>query len=106
MKALRSRVCQTRNWSMSKSLLPLITLGLGIIGTATVFSPAQEPKMLNTMPDENAAVLMQAKLASTEKIIEGLMSGHFGRIRNGADDLATICQAKNWRRLEDQVVVH
>jgi hypothetical protein len=91
---------------MSKSALSAVVIGLGVTMTASLLSVGQEPPVLNTLPKENATILMQAKLASTQKIIEGLMAGDYSRIRAGAGNLANVCEAKNWRRLENEVVVH
>lgn len=65
-----------------------------------------QAEILNSIPDADAAVLMRAKLGSSQKIVEGLMSGDFVMIRKGGSDLEKICDSSNWRRHEDQVVTH
>lgn len=92
--------------STMKVLTLVLTLGGTLLFTATYWTEAQEPRALNAVPAKDASILMQAKLASSQRIVEGLMAGDFSRIHTGASQLAEICEAKNWRRLEDQVVVH
>lgn len=71
-------------------------------------STAQQPQpdILNAVPSQNAAVLMRAKLGSSQKIVEGLMAGDFSMIRKGSSDLDRICESSHWQRHEDQVVTH
>ena len=67
---------------------------------------AQQPEMLNAVPKQDTTILMRAKLASSQKIVEGLMAGNFEMIEKGASDLEKICDSANWRHHEDQVVTH
>lgn len=55
---------------------------------------------------ENEAALMRAKLASTQKIVEGLMIRDFKLVRRGAQELEKICNATEWHAEEDQVYAH
>lgn len=52
------------------------------------------------------AALMRAKLASSDKIMEGLMARDFKLIQDGAQELAKICEATQWHAEEDQVYAH
>lgn len=67
---------------------------------------AQQPEMLNAVPKQDTTILMRAKLASSQKVVEGLMAGDFEMIEKGASDLEKICDSANWRHHEDQVVTH
>jgi len=55
---------------------------------------------------DTEAALMRAKLASSDKIMEGLVSQDFKLIQNGAQELAKICEATQWHAEEDQVYAH
>ena len=67
---------------------------------------AQQPPALNTLSSDESAVLMRAKLSSSQKVIEGLMAGDFAMIRKGGEDLQKICDSSQWRKRDDQVVAH
>ena len=90
----------TQNW-FAFGLLAVVN-----ISVMWQYSEAQQPDILNAVPNQNTSVLMRAKLGSSQKIVEGLMAGDYSMIRKGADDLAQICDSQNWRRHEDQVVTH
>lgn len=50
--------------------------------------------------------LMQAKLASSQRVVEGLVLRDFGLIRRGGQELRQICEATQWRAQEDQMYAH
>lgn len=50
--------------------------------------------------------LMQAKVASSHKIMEGLVARDFLEIRSGAEELKQICQATEWKAHADPVYAH
>src|SRR5262245_32686422 len=50
--------------------------------------------------------LMRAKLASSQKVVEGLMAADFELIHKGALDMSKICDATNWHASDDQVYAH
>lgn len=50
--------------------------------------------------------LMRAKLASSQKVVEGLMAADFDLIHNGALEMSKICDATNWHASDDQVYAH
>lgn len=90
-----------------------ITTGLSLLMIASCVSWAtgQQPIMRAPLaqPAPNAndlSILMQAKLSSSQKVVEGLMSGDFNMIRKGATDLQKICDATGWRTRDDQVYGH
>lgn len=62
-----------------------------------------------TPPVENThtePAIMRAKLASSQKIVEGLMARDFKLIQSGAKELEKICDATQWHAEEDQVYAH
>jgi hypothetical protein len=72
-----------------------------------VWVAAQQPLPIpNAVPKENVSVLMRAKLGSSQKVVEGLMSGDFKMIGKGALDLERICDSAGWRQHEDSIVTH
>jgi hypothetical protein len=73
---------------------------------ASVLLLASEDQPVATGKSETEAALMRAKLASSQKILEGLMTQDFGLIENGGRELAKICEATQWHAKEDQVYAH
>jgi hypothetical protein len=77
-------------------------LAAGFIGAGVMLLAAEsKPPATSTEP-----ALMRAKLASTQKIVEGLMAREFKLIVSGAQELEKICEATEWRAEEDQVYAH
>lgn len=90
----------TRGFSLllaSISIGSLIGLGALVIGQQPTLSDADRADL---------AVLMRAKLMSTQKVVEGLMDGDFNLIRKGGLELQRICDATSWRSHDDQVYGH
>lgn len=81
------------------------TLGLASALLA-YYAIGQQPAALNPVSSDEASVLMRAKLSSSQRVIEGLMSADFEMIRKGAEDLQKICDSTQWRRRDEQVVAH
>jgi hypothetical protein len=69
------------------------------------WATGQQPRLSEPRHDE-LSILMQAKLSSTQKVVEGLMSGDFEMIRKGGMDLQRVCDATGWRSHDDQVYGH
>jgi hypothetical protein len=82
-----------------------IVFGCVVVGGSLV-ALSQQPQALNANNSAEVSVLMQAKLGSSQKVVEGLMSSDFGMIRKGGEDLQKICDSNQWRRGDDQVVGH
>ncbi len=85
-----------------------IPLAAGLVNTQSTAQQTgdYQGEIPNSVQNANAAVLMRAKLGSSQKIVEGLMAGDFSMIRKGGNDLEQICDSTNWRRHEDQIVSH
>lgn len=60
-------------------------------------------------PTHNAdelPALMRAKLASSQKVVEGLVAEDFDMIHKGALEMTKICDATEWHASDDQVYAH
>ena len=68
-------------------------LGYSLAGGET--KPAEK---LRRPPE---AALMRAKVASTQKIMEGLVAKDFAEIHSGAEELKRICRATEWEAHAD-----
>jgi hypothetical protein len=86
---------------MKLCLLGLIACGIG--ASAVLLAVEATPP---TNDADNEAALMRAKLASAQKIVEGLMVQDFKLVRNGAQELEKICDATQWHAEEDEVYAH
>jgi hypothetical protein len=73
------------------------------VGVAHVFSQAKPPE---SDVGGTEAALMRAKLASSQKMVEGLMTQDLTLVRTGALELEKICNATEWLAKEDQVYAH
>jgi hypothetical protein len=83
-----------------------IATGVAIIaglGFAWLHAGADVP---NVKPDVKEAALMRAKLASTQRIVDGLVSKKFDDITKGAEELVAICKATEWKAHEDEAYRH
>lgn len=95
-----SYVKATRGFSILLASV-LVCLFAGIAALVV----GQQP-ILSDADHNDLAVLMRAKLMSTQKVVEGLMDGDFDMIRKGGRDLQRICDATGWRSHDDQVYGH
>lgn len=87
-----------RRWSMA--VAGVMTLSAGWM---LVFANADVP---NTQNDIKEAALMRAKLASTQRIVDGLVSKDYDDITKGAEELIKICKATEWQSHQDEVYTH
>ncbi len=60
----------------------------------------------NAQGDVKQSALMRAKLASTQRIVDGLVTKDFDDIAKGAKELIKICKAVDWQAHEDDVYGH
>ena len=86
----------------SCTLLAIISLGLLVMATLR-----SEPLESNrsAQPDETGA-FMRAKLASSQKILEGLATKKFGLIQDGAKELQKLSDAAGKGSSNDVVNLH
>ncbi len=89
-----------------RRLIYLALAGILGFGAYGAFTLAQQPQMLNSNRTADVTVLMQAKLSSSQKVVEGLMAGDFAMIRKGGEQLGKICESTQWQNSHDQVVGH
>jgi hypothetical protein len=83
-----------------KGLLLVAAVGLG-------WSFVQgETKNPVKAPHRPESALMRAKVASSHKIMEGLVAKDFPEIRMGADEILRICRATEWEANSDPVYAH
>ena len=63
---------------------------------------ADEPKKKSepTKDGQKVSELMRRKLESSKKVLEGLTTNDFDKIRKGADDLMMISKSVEWRALK------
>jgi hypothetical protein len=83
-----------------KTLFLLTVVGLG---WSLVQAESKTPAKPNAVPE---SALMRAKVASSHKIMEGLVARDFAEIRSGAEELIRICRATEWEAHSDHVYGH
>ena len=60
----------------------------------------------NSAQERNAPGLMLAKLASTQRVVTGLVTKNFGEIGKGAKEMIAICDATEWETHSDPLYGH
>jgi hypothetical protein len=80
-----------------KGLLLLAVVGLG---WSFVHGQTKTPPKRQQLPE---SALMRAKVASSHKIMDGLVAKDFLEIRTGAEELKRICRATEWEAHSDPV---
>lgn len=83
----------------------MTVFGLGALAFASMVLLSGKPKAEERRPEDQPA-LMRAKLACSEKIVEGLVAEDFDLIRAGAEQLVKITDATDWEANEDQIYAH
>ena len=83
-----------------KTLFLLTVVGAG---WSLVQAESKTPAKPDPVPE---SALMRAKVASSHKIMEGLVSRDFTEIRSGAEELTRICRATEWEAHADHVYGH
>ena len=87
----------SRQWAWIACTMLIVAGGLRAAGNA----PTPAPNTIKQQPS-----LMLAKLAASQKVVDGLVSKDFDEITRGAKDLARICDAEEWITRRDQVYSH
>lgn len=85
-----------RTWFWAATTVLLLT-GAGVLTHANANNNQQEV---------NLPGLMLAKLASTQRVVTGLVSKNFGEIKRGAKDMISICDASQWEAHPDPLYGH
>jgi hypothetical protein len=87
-----------RTWVWAGTFL---AIGAGVSVLSAAWANNQQPSQEQNMPG-----LMLAKLASTQRVVTGLVSKNFGEIKRGAKDMMSICDASQWESHPDPVYGH
>jgi hypothetical protein len=83
----------------------LVVFGISATALAMLAWGQEKPFRPSDSTDELGG-LMRAKLASSQKVVEGLMSKDFALIRKGSEEMSKICDATHWHATDDQVYAH
>ncbi len=83
-----------------KGLFLMAVVGLG---WSLVQGESKTPAKPRDVPE---SALMRAKVASSHKIMEGLVARDFSEIRSGAEEIKKICQATEWEAHSDPLYAH
>lgn len=75
---------------------------LGLIGRPFWTTAADPP----TQPIHETEVLMRAKLSSSQRVLEGLLSEDFRLIAQASKEMKKISEAAEWPRARDAVYEH
>ncbi len=78
----------------------------GVMLAAGALFAAGERAAPSVTHDDKLAGLMLAKLASSQRIVSGLVTDDFAEIRKGAEELNRICEATEWAAHSDQIYAH
>ena len=90
----------------TKILAALVcSTGLLMVPTAKSQSPAKRAPEVKPLEGESI-VLMQAKLSSSKRVLEGLLRRDFDRIATAAREMKRISKATEWPRQRDEVYEH
>lgn len=87
---------------MSTSLRLIVCLCVSFVA-ASLFALASEKGQPSQGGTLELTTLMQAKLASSQKLTEGLVTKDFGLIRKGAEEWRRIASATKWYSHADAV---
>lgn len=88
-----------RHWKPLTGVVALL-IGMGVAAWGQQRLQLPEPGR------EQLSGLMRAKLSSSQRVVEGLMSGDLSLIRKGGEEMLKICDAEAWRTRDDQIYAH
>lgn len=80
-------------------VIAAIALGWSLVHAETKTPSKSEPPVPET-------ALMRAKVASSHKIMEGLVARDFNEIHSGAEELIRICRGTEWEAHSDHTYAH
>lgn len=80
-------------------------VALGVLATSMALLAAEREDS-PTQSTIEVSALMRAKLASSQKVVEGLVAKDFDLIRKGGDEMSRICLATQWQGEDDQMYAH
>ncbi len=67
---------------------------------------AIDTKLQTEVTDDETPLFMRAKLASTQKVIEGLVTEDYFLVNKGAEEMHKLSQASHWPQSTDKVYEH
>lgn len=76
---------------------------LGVLSTGLVMLAWGQAPLKPTHSSDELSGLMRAKLASSQKVVEGLMAKDFALIQKGAEEMSKVCDATDWHASDDKV---
>lgn len=84
---------------MKRVAVVVVLSGLAL----TALLAAEKPKQTKPIAED---VLMRAKVASSQKVLEGLVEKNFAHIQKGGEELVKIGENAEWITCEDQAYEH
>lgn len=90
---------------MKASMVWCTLIGVNSVLSAAFLFGSDRTALLNHA-EEPLPGLMLAKLASTQRIVSGLVSKDFDEIKRGALDMRRICDAAQWETHPDPIYGH
>ena len=100
------KICRVR-WSwFSRVTVLVLTLTPGLWISGVWADPPSKPAPTAARIADEQAVLMQAKLSSSKKVLEGLLRRDFDSIARAAREMKRISKATAWPRKRDEVFEH
>jgi hypothetical protein len=98
---------------MRRIIAATLALGLTVmcVWSCCATSRAADKEAKSVQRDDDGkgkrlAKFMRAKLGSTDKILEGLVTEDFEKIAEGAKELETLSSAEQWRVSNDAMYAH
>ncbi len=79
---------------------------VAVLSAIVVHSSEPTEQVSGSTRQESHGPLMLAKLASSQAVLEGLVSKDFDKVAEGAEDLERICRTIHWIETDDQVYDH
>lgn len=76
-----------------------------LVAAGAAYASGQRPAPVEEQTRQRAA-LMLAKLASSQRVVDGLVTKDFDEIGRGASELIRICDATEWAARSNQVYAH
>ena len=96
----------TQQRSTSVLALALIAGAIGNFALDAADPPSNPPIVEPPSAIEETEVLMRAKLASSQRVLEGILAEDFTLIARGAKEMKKISEAAEWPRSRDKIYEH
>lgn len=86
--------------------ITLLAVPVVAVAALSLLARGQQAPSASAHNPSELSGLMRAKLASSQKVVEGLMAKDFELIGKGADEMRTVCDATEWPAIKDEVYAH